>query len=148
MTNMQNDFIIRIATIVDLSALVKVNDKLFDNKIKPHRAKEFLEDPRHHMLVAYNHGKVVGMISGFQYVHPDKDPQLFINEVRVVEEFQSQGIGRDLVKHMCEHGKNLGCVEAWVATDNANTAALKAYEAAGGIRINEGSTIFQFTWQD
>ncbi|MFY0625092.1 MAG: GNAT family N-acetyltransferase [Reichenbachiella sp.] len=141
---MHNDFIIRIATVVDLSALVKVNGKLFDHKIKPHRAKEFLEDPRHHMLIAYDNGKVVGMISAVHYVHPDKDPQLFINELGVVEEFQNQGLGRELVRHMCEHGKNLGCTEAWVATAASNEAAIKAYTAAGGIEGSEGTILFEF----
>ena len=141
---MHNDFIIRIATVVDLSALVKVNDHLFENKIKPHRAKEFLEDPRHHMLLAYDNGKVVGMISAVHYVHPDKDPQLFINEVGVIKAFQKQGIGQDLVRHMCEHGKNLGCTSAWVAADASNDAVIKTYRAAGGKQISDTWMIFDF----
>jgi len=141
---MHNDFIIRIATVVDLSALVKVSDQLFDHKIKPHRAKEFLEDPRHHMLLAYNHGKVVGMVSGFQYVHPDKDPQLFISEVGVIPELQNMGIGRSLVKHMVEHGKNLGCVSVWVATESSNQAAIHSYIAAGGVQDPESVVLVNF----
>ncbi len=141
---MRNSFIIRQATTEDISAMVKVGDKLFDNKIKPHRAKEFLDDPRHHMLLAYDNGKVVGMISAFHYVHPDKDPQLFINEVGVVDEFQSQGIGRELVKHMCDLGKKLDCTCSWVTTESSNDAAIKSYLAAGGKQDEENIVLIEF----
>ena len=43
---------------------------------------EFLADPRHHLAVAIDaHGRVVGMASGVHYLHPDKPPQIFFNEV-------------------------------------------------------------------
>ena len=141
---MQNSLIIREATTEDISAMVKVGDDLFDHMIKPHRAKEFLEDPRHHMLLAYDHGKIVGMISAFHYVHPDKDPQLFINEVGVVDAFQNQGIGRDLVRHMCMHGKKLGCTCSWVTTESSNQAAIQAYLAAGGKQDEENIVLIEF----
>lgn len=141
---MHNDFIIRIATLEDLAAMVKVGDKLFDNKIKPNRAKEFLEDPRHHLLIAYYHGKIVGIASAFHYVHPDKDPALFINEVGVIDDFQNKGIARNLVWHMKEHGKSLGCTECWVATEKSNLAAQKAYLAAGGKEDPESIVMYNF----
>ena len=141
---MRNSFIIREATTEDISAMVKVGDKLFDSKIKPHRAKEFLDDPRHHMLLAYADGKVVGLISGFHYVHPDKDPQLFINEVGVVDEFQNQEIGRDLVKHMSLLGKKIGCTCSWVTTETSNQAAIKSYLAAGGKKDEENIVLIEF----
>lgn len=131
-TSMEQNILYRPAAISDLEGLIKVGDQLFDNPIKPDRATEFLNDPRHHLILALHDHEVVGMASGFHYVHPDKDPALFIDEVGVVEEYQSKGIGRQLVSHLCMHGKSLGCSEAWVVTDQSNVAARKAYAAAGG----------------
>ena len=116
----------------DIESLVDIGKDLFDHPIKPDRFREFMNDPRHHLFLAHCGDKVVGFASGFHYVHPDKDPQMFINEVSVLEEFQNRGIGRALVRMLVDHGKKLGCVEAWIATELDNKAARKAYIGAGG----------------
>ncbi|MEP5613610.1 MAG: GNAT family N-acetyltransferase [Cyclobacteriaceae bacterium] len=141
---MEKNVLFRLAEPTDVSALVKVGDRLFDNPVKPDRASEFLNDPRHHLVIALLNDEVVGMASGFHYIHPDKDPVLFIDEVGVVEEFQNRGIGRQLVKEICKHGESLGCQEAWVATDHTNTAARKAYVAAGGVEDRDSFLVIDF----
>lgn len=126
----------RLAGLNDLEALETVGDNLFDHPIKPDRAREFLADPRHHLYLAWDESKIVGMASGFHYVHPDKEPAMFVNEVGVVDEYQNRGIGRTLVRLLCEYALELGCHEAWVATDKENIPAQRAYVAAGG-KIDE-----------
>jgi ribosomal protein S18 acetylase RimI-like enzyme len=141
---MINNLNIKLATLDDLEAMKEVGDQLFDLPVKTERAMEFLEDSRHHLVLAYIHSKVVGMASGFHYVHPDKDPELFINEVGVIEEYQNKGIGSELVKFICETGKNLGCKEAWTATENSNNAAIKCYLNAGGLQGEKSTVHFHF----
>ncbi len=138
------DIRIKLAGLEDLAPLEAVGDKVFDHEIKTDRAREFLTDPRHHLVLAYHGDTVVGMASGFHYVHPDKEPSLFINEVGVAEAYQNQGIGRALVLFLREHGSTLGCREAWVATERSNLAAQKAYKAAGGIEDPEPIVMFEF----
>ena len=84
------------------------------------------------------------MASGFHYVHPDKDPELFINEVGVIEAYQNQGIGRALVKFLWAHGKRLGCKYAWIGTEKSNVAAQKCYLAAGGSPDDEPFILIEF----
>ena len=55
---------------------------------------EFLADSRHHLAVAVDEGRVVGMASAVHYVHPDKPPELWINEVGVAPTHRGLGIGR------------------------------------------------------
>lgn len=86
----------------------------------------------------------MGMTSGFHYVHPDKDPSLFIDEVGVIDAFRNKGIARRLVEFLCSWGKELGCKEAWVITDGSNEAAKKAYTAAGGIQEDSNIVLFEF----
>ena len=95
--------------------------------------------------MAYNRGKVIGMASGFHHVHPDKDPALFIDEVGVLEEFQGNGLGSELVHRLCEYGKELGCKVAWVMTENTNIAARKAYSKAGGVQDKGSFVLIEFT---
>ncbi len=135
---------IKLASKDDLDAIVQVGDKLFDLPVKINRAKEFLVDPRHHLMVAYFEQKIVGLASGFHYVHPDKDPVLFIDEVGVIDDFQKKGIGKTVVQAMCDHGKSLGCSEAWVLTDESNEAAIKTYLGAGGKKTHESIVMVDF----
>ena len=141
---MHNNITFKIASLNDLSAIRKIGDRLFDHPIKNNRATEFLSDPRHHLILAYDDDEIVGMASGFHYVHPDKDPELFINEVAVLEEYRNMHIGRNLVEKICAHGKDLGCREVWVLTDDSNSAAIKAYLAAGGTENSEQIKMINF----
>ena len=86
-------------------------------------AKEFLADPRHHLVVAIDDGEIVGFVSGVHYVHPDKPAELFINEVGVAATHQREGIATKLLDELLGKGRTLGCREAWVATEPDNQAA-------------------------
>ncbi|MEP3209055.1 MAG: GNAT family N-acetyltransferase [Maribacter sp.] len=141
---MQRSIVIRLATITDVDAIEKVGNALFDYPIKRNRAIEFLNDARHHLFLAFDGENVVGMASGFHYVHPDKDPELFMNEVGVLEAFQNRGIGKALVKALWNYGKELGCLEAWIGTEKSNIAAQKCYEASGGKPDDEPFILYEF----
>jgi ribosomal protein S18 acetylase RimI-like enzyme len=72
------------------------------------------------------------MASGVHYIHPDKAPELWVNEVGVAPSHQGRGIGRRVLGVLLHHGRALGCGEAWLLTDDANAAARRMYAAAGG----------------
>ena len=112
----------------DLDAMIEVGDDIFDEEIIKDRAIEFINDKRHHLCLAYLGGNIIGMASAIHYVHPDKEPAMFILEAGVLEEHQNQGIGRTLIKKMVAFGKELGCEEIWVATEQSNLPARKAYK--------------------
>jgi aminoglycoside 6'-N-acetyltransferase I len=123
---------IRLLHLGDLAVLDKVADGVFDAPVQERLAREFLADARHHLAVAIDDGVVVGMASAVDYVHPDKAPQLWINEVGVAPTHQRRGIGRLLLEALLEHGRALGCTEAWLGTEEDNVAARRLYESAGG----------------
>ncbi|MEM9143264.1 MAG: GNAT family N-acetyltransferase [Bacteroidota bacterium] len=136
---------IRLAREEDLPVLQAIGEALFDYPLKPGRALEFLKDDRHHLVLAFSRDQLVGMASGFHYVHPDKDPTLFVNEVSILDDFQNQGIGRNIVRYLVEYaGKALGCTSAWVLTENSNIPARKAYAAARGSEEREPILLIEF----
>ena len=116
----------------DEAVLAHVAPDVFDDAIDPRLSAEFLADARHHLFVALEGGLVVGMASGVHYVHPDKAPELWINEVGVAPTQQGRGLGGRLLRALLEHGAALGCREAWVLTEAKNTAARRLYAGAGG----------------
>ena len=129
---MDTTITIRRLDAVDWEVLENVADGVFDHPVDPQWATEFLTDRRHHLLVATDAGTLVGMISAVHYVHPDKAPQLFINEVGVAPSHHRRGIARALLDAMLQHGRTLGCTEAWVGTEETNAAANGLYRSAGG----------------
>jgi GNAT superfamily N-acetyltransferase len=127
-----SDVIVRRLGLDDAALLAAAADDVFDEPVIPALAAEFLADPRHHIVGAIADGRLIGFASGVHYLHPDKPAQLFVNEVGVTEAWQRRGIGRRLMACLAAHAKGLGCTEAWVLTDDDNSAARALYTAAGG----------------
>ena len=113
--------------------MMRVAPGVFDDPLNAEATREFLSDPRHHLAVATDAGVIVGFASGIHYVHPDKSsPELWINEVGVADGRQREGIGKAVVGALLDDARRLGCSEAWVLTDKANTAAVRLYTSLGG----------------
>jgi GNAT superfamily N-acetyltransferase len=86
--------------------------------------------------------------SGVHYVHPDKPPELWVNEVGVAPTHQGQGIGRKLMEALLAQGRALGCQEAWVLTEYTNTAARRLYESVGGVDAPDPTLMVTFYLDD
>lgn len=123
---------VRLLTQEDAAVLKGVAEGVFDHDIHPRWLAEFFADSRHHLAVAVLQDQVVGMASAVHYVHPDKAPELWINEIGVASEHQGKGIGKQLMQAMFAHGRSLGCGEAWVLTGHDNAVARSLYAAVGG----------------
>ena len=135
---------IRLLGPGDAPVLGRVLPGVFDNAVDPRHTAEFFADPRHHLAVALDGETVVGMASALHYVHPDKPPEMYINEVGVAPTYRNRGVGRRLLEVLFAHGKTLGCAEAWLGTERNNTAALRLYAAVGGEEDPEDTVIVWF----
>jgi len=116
----------------DDQVLAKVAAEVFDNPIDPGLTREFLGDPRHHIAVAIDDGLVVGFASGVHYVHPDKPPELWVNEVAIAPTHRRRGLGKSVLQALFEVGRAHKCKAAWVLTDRINVAAMALYSSIGG----------------
>jgi len=124
---------IRILAAGDAAVLENVAADVFDRGVDAARTAEFLADPRHHLAVAIDEaGVVVGFASAVHYIHPDKPPELWINEVGVAASHRNRGVGKRLLAALFERARTLGCGEAWVLTDRANERAVRLYQSLGG----------------
>jgi len=137
-------FEIRCLAAGDTSVLARVAPGVFDRPIDPHLAAEFLADPRHHLVVGMVEGIVVGFASGVHYVHPDKPPELWVNELGVAPAHRGQGVGTALLAALLEVGRALGCVEAWVLTSRDNPAAMALCASLGGREIAPPPVMFTY----
>jgi ribosomal protein S18 acetylase RimI-like enzyme len=129
----------------DTGVLANLSLDVFDDAINVARANEFLADPRHHLAVAVDDGQVVGFVSAVHYLHPDKPrPELWINEIGVAETHRCRGLGTRLLHAVFAVARELGCAEAWVLTDRANTAAMRLYAAASNTEGPTDHVMFTF----
>lgn len=135
---------IRILLPRDASVLDRVAPGVFDRPIDPRWTREFLGDQRHHLAVAIDATVVVGMASAVHYVHPDKPPELWINEVGVAATHRRTGLAGALLHALFAHGRTLGCTQAWVLADESNVAARALYARAGGRAAAEPAIMYEF----
>lgn len=129
----------------DDALLARVSDEVFDHAPRPDATAEFLSDPRHHLVVAIEAGQVIGFASGVHYVHPDKAPELWIAEVGVVPGQRRRGVAKSLMEALLDHGRVLGCVQAWVLTERDNHAARALY---AGLEADEADEpVALYAWR-
>ena len=135
---------IRILGPNERGVLTRVAPDVFDHDIDMALSEEFLRDPRHHLAVAIDAGVVVGFASAVHYVHPDKAPELWVNEVGVAPSHRRQGVAERLLRTLFTRGAQLGCRTGWVLTSPANMGAMRLYEAAGGSLLTDPPAMFTF----
>ncbi len=116
---------------------------LFDGPAQADATRRFLNDPNHHVLVAYADGKAVGFVSGVELTHPDKGTEMFLYELAVDEAYRKLGIGTSLAGALRDLATSRGCYDMWVLTDEDNEAALSTYRKSGA---TESSTHVMVTW--
>jgi ribosomal protein S18 acetylase RimI-like enzyme len=105
----------------------------FDDPIDEEATRAFLDDARHHLVVAYVDDHPAGFVSATEFLHPDKDgPELFLNEIGVIERFRRRGAGEALIDELKLIGSERGCRLIWVLTDEGNPPAMAMYTKAGG----------------
>ena len=141
-------FEVRLLGPDDAAVLDRVAEGVFDRPVQPRWRDEFLADPRHHLVVARERDLVVGFASAVHHVHPDKGPELWINEVGVAPSHQQRGIGRQLVTLLLAHARTLGCREAWVLTEDDNMPARRLYQASGGVDAGQQVIMYAFPLED
>ncbi|MEZ4606616.1 MAG: GNAT family N-acetyltransferase [Deinococcales bacterium] len=134
---LKDDINILILKPEDETLLEKTIPEVFDHALSQRWSAEFLADDRHHLAVALVGEALVGMASALHYVHPDKAPQMWINEVGVAPDYRRRGIAKKLLQCLLAHAKDLGCTEAWLLTEEENGAARALYHSLKGQELEK-----------
>jgi ribosomal protein S18 acetylase RimI-like enzyme len=135
---------LRWMTPTDADAVAAANH-LFDHELHSEWVRRFLAQPDHHLCIAYANSEPAGFVSSVELTHPDKGTEMFLYELGVVESHRRRGVGRALVERLAAIARSRGCYGMWVATDDANVAALATYEGTGAKRDEKPAVIL--TWR-
>lgn len=118
--------------IPDNAALLRrVAEDVFDDAVDPERLAAYLAEPGHLLIVASEGDLVVGQCAAVVHRHIDQPTELYIDNLGVTPDLRRQGIARRLVEAMFAWGRELGCEEAWVATEPDNVEARGLYASQG-----------------
>ncbi len=113
------------------SDVVLAAGHLFDSAPTPAWSQAFLAAPGHHLLMAFEDDRAVGMVTGVEMTMPDKGTEMFLYELAVADDAQGKGIGTALARALADLAIQLGCYDMWVLTDHDNLPALGAYRRSG-----------------
>ena len=138
---MTTDYVLLDAN--EMHRLDRLAPDVFDGPIDATQLAAFVADPRHLMILAVEDETVVGMASAVEYLHPDKTPQIWINEVGVTPGHRRRGIGRRLVELVLETARARGCSGAWLGTEPDNVAARRCYD---GVSNGEPAPAVFYEW--
>ncbi|MEO1278203.1 MAG: GNAT family N-acetyltransferase [Planctomycetota bacterium] len=137
----------------DAALLAAAPDGLFDNAIDAQQAAAFLADEWHHIILAIDDGTSlpVAFVSANGYLHPDKPPQAWINELSTLEAYRGRGIATELVRRMLDVLRARGYREVWLATEHENAAARAVYRrvmAERGGSEDPAVVVYEFPLDD
>jgi ribosomal protein S18 acetylase RimI-like enzyme len=116
----------------------------FDDDVLPDETTRFLDDDRHLLLLGYVGDRPAGFLSAVEVFHPDKQSELFLNEIGVMQRDRRRGVARALIDELRRVGRDLGCAGMWVLTDESNTAAMNLYASTGGTWNGARQVMFEY----
>jgi GNAT superfamily N-acetyltransferase len=134
---------IRVLRPGDEDLLVRAVAMIEEAELTPARAAEHLADPTLVAVAAVEEGAPVGFIYGYALARVEHT-DLFIYSVDVAETHWRRGIGGAMMQRLKALVRERGWAGMYVFTNAGNTAAMRLYESAGGVRPNPDDVMFDF----
>jgi len=106
-------------------------DEVFDDTFSPDLLARRAEVDGHLLVVAIADGRTVGQVAGIIQHLAHKPSELHLENVGVAPSHRRRGIAAAMVTEALAWGRELGCDEAWVATEVDNDAANELYTSLG-----------------
>jgi ribosomal protein S18 acetylase RimI-like enzyme len=124
--------------------LDRVAGGVFDEAIKPERLACYLSNPANLMVLAVQNGVVIGQSMCVIHDHPDKETELYLDEIGTGDDFRQRGVAHSLIDAVFAKADSLGIEEIWLGTEPDNFAARGLYEKTGA--KGEPALIYYLEW--
>lgn len=126
------------------STLDNVAPGVFDHAIDTARLATYLANPCNWMVLALHGNLVVGMCMAVVHHHPDKDTELFLDEIGTGDDWRRRGIAKSLMQRMFDRADDERIEEIWLGTEPDNIPARGLYEGTGA--KGEPALIYYLEW--
>lgn len=124
--------------------LSNVAPGVFDEPIRQDRLKIYLANPWNWMALAVSDSLVVGQCMCVVHHHPDKETELYLDEIGTGDDWRRQGVADALMKAVLNRADEAGIEEIWLGTEPDNLPARGLYEKTGA--IGEEALIYYLEW--
>ena len=125
----------RDMTFSDADAVTAVEEECFTVPWKKEDFIKLMENDTSAYIVAELNGEIIGG-AGIRNIVGDGE----ITNVAIKPAYRGNGYSKELINHLLDRGKQLGCTAFTLEVRVSNTPAIKCYESAGfesaGIRPN------------
>ncbi|MEO9600786.1 GNAT family N-acetyltransferase [Parasphingorhabdus sp.] len=118
-------------TTENQSVMHVVADDLFDAPVQSNLLQSYLAEETHWLVAAVLDGVVIGKATAMVHRRPDKEDELYLDEIDVIPELRRKGIAKMILKKVLEMAEDWGCEECWLGTEKDNIPARKLYESNG-----------------
>ncbi|MEP6246882.1 MAG: GNAT family N-acetyltransferase, partial [Marinomonas sp.] len=117
---------------------------VFDEPIRPDRLTRYLANPHNWMCVALQEDLIVGMCMCVVHHHPDKETELYLDEIGTGEDWRQRGIAKQLMQAVFDRADEAEIEEIWLGTEPDNLPARGLYEGTGA--KGEEALIYYLDW--
>lgn len=117
---------------------------VFDEPIRQDRLSVYLQNSLNWMAVALMGDQVVGQCMCVVHHHPDKETELYLDEIGTAEGWRRKGIAWALMQAVFERTDKAEIEEIWLGTEADNIPAQKLYEKTGA--TGEPALIYYLEW--
>lgn len=118
-------------TAENRSVMDNVADDLFDEPVRPELLTAYLAEQTHWLVAAVLNDQVIGKATAMVHRRPDKEDELYLDEIDVIPSLRRNGIAKLILKKMLEMADDWGCEECWLGTEKDNIPARNLYESNG-----------------
>ena len=134
--------------------LERIAPEVFDEPVRPDRLGAYLKQGNHMLLLALDwedvdeagRPLVVAQCAAVLHLHPDKETELYVDELGTALGYRRRGIGRDLMLAIFQWGRELGCEVSWLGTEVDNVEANALYEKLPDVKISS-AIIYEYDIQ-
>lgn len=119
---------------------------LFEHELDPGAVRRFLGDGGHHLVLAFDGDRPVGMITVIECTYPDRGTEMFIYDMRVEEDRRKGGLAHAMLDALESLARDTLCVGVWVetGTGDKNAGARATFKSRGA--TEDGERI-RYSWR-
>jgi len=125
---------------------VHAAEHLFANALDEGAVRRFLGDSSHHLILAWDGERPVGMVVVIEMTYPDGGTEMFLYDMRVEDDHLGRGIGHAMLDRLELLAVDTRCGAVWVVTGTGdkNAGARATFASRGAV---EDRDRVRFSWQ-
>lgn len=109
---------------------------------------KLLQEETTFVIAAIDDEEPVGFLIAYLLTRlAENRPMMLFYEIEVAESHRRKGIARQMIEKLQEMCRENSVLKMWVLTEESNPAAMRLYEATGGVRADDGDTVM-FEYRD